>query len=90
MGFDKKRLYEVFLCCVLPLMCLGSLIHGILLFWAAMDSGAFYAVYDPLPYLWNCPVVSVTIGFLVYFVGFLYVVREILNVKRRVKTENGI
>ena len=92
MVFDKKMLYKGFLYVVAFLFATGTLCYIILLSWAVLGDGLFYAVYEPLPfpYLWNHPVTSAAVGFLVYFVALLYAVRELFVLKRRVKTENGI
>lgn len=73
MNFDKKFWYHAFLYSVGNIFSVCVLCYTILLFWVATGDGAFYAIYEPLPFLWSHPVISALIEFLVYVVYMVVV-----------------
>lgn len=89
MRFDKKGIGAVFLGCIVAVACVGILVFGVVLFWAATGNAKFYAI-ESLPCLENAPVMSAVVGFLVYLVGLVCAARELQRYHRGVKTENGI
>ena len=89
MGFDKKRWYEVFLCCVMPVLGICTVCYGFLLFLDVSGDDLYYFTYDPLPFMFmtDSAFFGTIIGFFVYFGCFVYAVGELLIIKKRVKTD---